>query len=107
MENGGAGATYVVGLQGNVPVSHPSNLSKAQERERERQMLINEDPHSGQNPLSSLTKQELVAKVNEAIAQLEARRWISPLNVKGPYQSARPLKFKGITKKSNERRQLY
>ena len=59
------GGTYGVALKGNVPLSHPSNLVKA--NARNCHILIDKDPHVEQNNLDTLTERELVAKANEAI----------------------------------------
>src|SRR3979490_2915450 len=64
------GVTYATALKGNVPLSHPNTLAWA--RARERQMLIDRDPRAEHDMLGSLTEQELVAKANEAVKQLES-----------------------------------
>jgi hypothetical protein len=67
-EEAAAGATYAAALKGNVPLSHPSNLARA--RARECQILIDRDPRADHNNLGGLSERELVAKANEALAQL-------------------------------------
>ena len=62
------GGTYAAALKGNVPLSHLSNLAKA--NARNCQTLIDKDLHAEQNDLDTLTEQELVTKANEAMEQL-------------------------------------
>jgi hypothetical protein len=66
---GANGVTYAAVLRGNVLFSHPNTLARA--RSRERQLLIDRDPRTEQNMLDGLTEQELVAKANEAVDQIE------------------------------------
>ena len=68
-ENGRNGMTYAVAFRGNVPLSHPKNLAKA--RARKCQILIDKEPNTENNTLNDLTEQELVAKSNEAITQMD------------------------------------
>ncbi|KAF8503954.1 hypothetical protein JB92DRAFT_3123191 [Gautieria morchelliformis] len=65
------GTTYAAALKGNVPLSHLNNLARARARARECQILIDRDPRVEHNALTELTEQELVAKANEALEQLE------------------------------------
>ena len=68
-ENSGTGMNYTAALRGNVPLSHPNNLMKA--RARNCQILIDKEPNTENNTLNDLTEQELVAKSNEAIVQMD------------------------------------
>jgi hypothetical protein len=68
-DSGLGSVTYAAALKGNVPFSHPNNLAKA--RARAKQILIDTDPQGEQDTLGKLTEQELVAKANEAVSNLE------------------------------------
>jgi hypothetical protein len=68
-DSGLGSVSYAAALKGNVPFSHPNNLAKA--RARAKQILIDTDPQGEQDTLGELTEQELVAKANEAISNLE------------------------------------
>jgi hypothetical protein len=68
-DNGMGSMSYAAALKGNVPLSHPNNLAKA--KARAKQILIDTDPQGEQDTLGKLTEQELVAKANEAINNLE------------------------------------
>jgi hypothetical protein len=59
------GFSYAAALKGHVPLSHQSTLARA--RTRNCQILIDSDPNASSNPLTDLTEQELVEKVNMAL----------------------------------------
>ena len=60
--------TYAAALKGNVQLSHPSNLAKA--NAINCQILIDKDLHVEQNNLDTLIEWELVTKANKAMEQL-------------------------------------
>jgi hypothetical protein len=68
-ENRTGSVSYAAALKGNVPFSHPNNLAKA--KAKAKQILIDTDPQGEQDTLNKLTEQELVAKANEAVNNLE------------------------------------
>jgi hypothetical protein len=68
-DSGPGSVSYAAALKGNVPLSHPNNLAKA--KARAKQILIDTDPQGEQDTLGELTEQELVAKANEAVNNLD------------------------------------
>ena len=68
VKNSGTGMSYAAALKGNVPLPHPNNLMKT--IARNCKIPIDKEPIA-ENTLNDLMEQELVAKSNEAITQMD------------------------------------